>query len=49
MSPLNPLNLVKSAVWRFGFAMRECGQALERTGARLQGIHSYEELCKSGR
>lgn len=44
---MNPLNAVKSAVWRIAFAFRETGQALERTGCRLQGIYSYEEaLCR---
>lgn len=44
MSVLNPFNLVKSAVWRFAFAVRESGQALERVGCRLQGIFSHEEI-----
>ncbi|GFH30552.1 gamma carbonic anhydrase 3, partial [Haematococcus lacustris] len=29
--------------WRFGFALRECGQALERVGCQLQGIYSHYE------
>mmetsp|Transcript_9283 Transcript_9283/g.19842 ORF Transcript_9283/g.19842 Transcript_9283/m.19842 type:complete len:232 (-) Transcript_9283:381-1076(-) len=41
---LNPVNLLKSAVWRTAFAIRESGQALERLGCRLQGIYSYEEI-----
>lgn len=29
--------------YRIGYAIRETGQALERTGCRLQGINSFEE------
>lgn len=42
----NKMNVVKSALWRVGFAMRESGQALERLGCRMQGIHSHEEMRK---
>lgn len=44
MSGLNPLQLLKTAVWRASFALRESGQALERVGCRLQGIYSHEEI-----
>lgn len=40
---MNPINGVKALLHRIGFALRESGQALERTGCRLQGIYSYEE------
>ena len=43
-SGLNPVNLVKSAIWRTAFAMRETGQALERLGCTMQGIYSHEEI-----
>ena len=46
MAGLNPLNLLKSAVWRAAFALRESGQALERVGCKLQGIYSFDEVCK---
>ena len=43
---LNPLNLARSFLWRVGFAFRESGQALERTGCRLQGVYSWKEDSK---
>lgn len=43
---MNPLNGLRTLAWRIGFAIRETGQALERTGTRLQGIHSFEEVRK---
>jgi hypothetical protein len=46
MTALNPFNLAKSALWRFSFALRESGQALERLGCRLQGIYSYDEISE---
>jgi hypothetical protein len=45
---VNPFNLLKSAAWRFGFALRESGQALERVGCQLQGIYSHTEISKLG-
>lgn len=44
---LNPVNGLRSLLWRVGFAIRESGQALERAGCRLQGIYSYEEERES--
>eukprot|EP00798_Chlamydomonas_sp_ICE-L_P025117 gene25117-10758_t len=47
MSALNPISFAKTALWRVSFALREAGQALERTGCVLQGIYSHEEvLCR---
>lgn len=43
---VNPFNLLKSATWRFGFALRETGQALERVGCQLQGIYSHTEISR---
>lgn len=48
MTGLNPLSLLRSAVWRTAFAMRETGQALERMGCQLQGIYSHEEISEPG-
>ncbi len=41
---------LKETAWRFAFALRESGQALERVGCRLQGVFSHEELreCLDG-
>lgn len=41
---MNPINGLKTLIYRVGFALRESGQALERVGCRLQGNHSYAEL-----
>lgn len=40
---MNPINGLKTLVYRVGYAIRESGQALERVGCRLQGNHSYAE------
>jgi hypothetical protein len=47
MSALNPVNLLRTAAWRFSFALREAGQALERVGCKMQGIYSHEEISRS--
>ena len=46
VTTMNPINGVRALLHRIGFALRESGQALERTGCRLQGIYSYEEKRK---
>jgi len=35
------------AVWQLGQAVRECGIALERAGARLSTDFSFTEPCES--
>lgn len=40
---LDPIRILKLLQWRLGYAIRETGQALERTGSRLQGIYSFNE------
>ena len=47
LSGLNPLNLLKTALWRTAHAMRETGQAMERLGCSMQGIYSHEEISES--
>lgn len=43
---LNPVNFLKSALWRVSFAIRESGQALERLGCTMQGIYSHDEISE---
>lgn len=37
------MNLLQAARYRLGFALRETGQAVERLGATLQGVNSFQE------
>ncbi len=41
------LKFAQGVAWRFGFALRESGQALERVGCQLQGIFSHREISES--
>uniref|UniRef100_A0A7S0VIV4 Uncharacterized protein n=1 Tax=Polytomella parva TaxID=51329 RepID=A0A7S0VIV4_9CHLO len=36
-------SLAKTLVWRFGFALKETGLALETLGCKLQGNYSFKE------
>ena len=35
-----------NALYRFGFMLRETGQALDRLGSTLQGQYAFREQCE---